>query len=82
VAAGDAEEKLLKKSDLDKKNMLMFCHKHGITCNKETIWRLVKRHDLAVANARRLCVLQSLSSTGPEQLSLNLKPVSTWLYKG
>jgi len=62
--------------------MLMFCHRHGITVNKEAIWRAVKQHDMVVASVLKHFGPLRSSSQEPEQQSLNLSPVSSWPYKG
>lgn len=72
----------MKKSDLDKRNMLMFCHRHGITANKEAIWKAIKDHDTAVANVRKRFGLLRQQSPNSNQLSMAFGPTSSWPYKG
>lgn len=67
-----------KKPLSDSEKMLRFCAKHGITCNRETIWRIVQREERLVEAVKTRLQRHLTESESSSQLSLNLAPKSTW----
>jgi len=72
----------MRKKLLEEREKAFFFARHGITLNKETIWLTVKRFDMVAQSVRKRYGLPMSSSKEPEQLSLSLKSVSSWPFKG